>query len=285
MGQRFVTTFEQRGYLVVPDLLSPVEIAELRDEIARICSYHAVELGVPTEMIGPDLIGRILCVHQPHKLSDTLVDCARHPRLVEVLSGIVGPDVKCMQSQAFVKPPGFPGNAWHQDECAIPTRDQSLVAAWIALDDSTEANGCLRVVPGTHRSGYLFPQQPHGRPEEYDFPTQCFGFDETAQLALEVTAGSVVFFHGYLVHGSRANRSNNYRRALTYHYMNAYSLLPWRIPVAPGQSEVRGAMADDRDVFLVCGSDPYAWKGYTDIVAPHLRLCHHPNAVAVYRQE
>lgn len=48
-----------------------------------------------------------------------------------------------MQTMLFVKPPGFPGQAWHQDENFIPTRDRSLCGGWIALDDATIENGCL----------------------------------------------------------------------------------------------------------------------------------------------
>src|SRR5437762_1510431 len=71
--------------------------------------------------------------------------------------------VKAMQSMFFTKPPGYPGQAWHQDEIYIPTRDRTLCGAWVALDDATIENGCLYVIPKSHRSGYLYPQHPHTR--------------------------------------------------------------------------------------------------------------------------
>jgi ectoine hydroxylase-related dioxygenase (phytanoyl-CoA dioxygenase family) len=55
----------------------------------------------------------------------------------------------------FIKSEGKPGQAWHQDELFIPTRDRSLAAAWIALDDATVENGCLWVLPGSHARGVL----------------------------------------------------------------------------------------------------------------------------------
>ena len=58
-----------------------------------------------------------------------------HPKLTNILTSIVSPNVKTMQSMFFVKAPGKPGQAWHQDEIFIPTRDKSLVGAWIALDE------------------------------------------------------------------------------------------------------------------------------------------------------
>src|SRR4029079_7284902 len=116
--------------------------------------------------------------------------------------------VKCMQSMLFVKPPGCQGTAWHQDEIYIPTRDRSLIGAWIAMDDATIENGCLYVIPGSHRSGYLFPAKAHSNHEELDFAPESYGFDETKQVPVEVKAGTVVFFNGHLLHRSFKNRSN-----------------------------------------------------------------------------
>ncbi len=164
--------------------------------------------------------------------------------------------VKCVQSMMFVKGPGDPGQAWHQDEIYIPTRDRSLCGAWIALDPATVANGCLWVLPGAHRSGYLYPQRPHNSPE-FDFAEESTGFDESAERPVELSPGDVVFFNGYLLHRSRKNRSHIHRRALVCHYMNAWSLLPWEL-----REGERVATADRRNVLPVAGVDPYAWKGY-----------------------
>ena len=66
-----------------------------------------------------------------------------------------------MQSMLFIKSAGKPGQAWHQDEYFIPTRDMSLNAAWMALDDATTENGCLWVIPGSHKHGLIWPQHQH----------------------------------------------------------------------------------------------------------------------------
>ena len=134
-----------------------------------------------------------------------------------------------MQSMYFIKPPRFQGQAWHQDEIFIPTRDRSLIGAWIAVDDATIENGCLYVVPGSHRNGYLYPQRQHENPDEFDFAPESFGFDESVEVPVEVRAGALVFFNGYLLHRSYKNRSDQPRRVLVNHYCNAWSLLPWGI--------------------------------------------------------
>ena len=184
----------------------------------------------------------------------------------EVLVQIVAPNVKSMQSMLFIKPPKFPGQAWHQDEVYIPTRDRTLTGGWIALDDATVENGCLIAIPGSHLDGYLYPQRDHNNPVEFDFAQESYGFDESGEIPVECAAGDVVFFNGYLLHRSRRNRSDRYRRALVNHYMNAYSLLPWQT-----REGERVAIADYRDIVLVAGTDPYAWKGTESRGGTHVR--------------
>jgi hypothetical protein len=215
-------------------------------------------------MSDDEALQNILCIHQPHYISPVMEKYVRHPKICGVLSQITAAhlpwwdgSVKCMQSMLFVKPPGFQGQAWHQDEIYIPTRDRSLIGAWIALDDATVENGCLYVIPGSHRRGYLYPQRAHNNPEEFDFAKESYGFDESEQVPVEVKTGSVVFFNGYLLHRSFKNRSQIYRRVLVNHYMNAWSLLPWSL-----QEGEHVAMADRRAIIPVAGIDPYAWKGY-----------------------
>ena len=116
-------------------------------------------------MTDAEVLQNILCIHQPHFISPVMEKYARHPKICGILGQITAAhlpfwdgSVKCMQSMLFVKPPQFQGQAWHQDEIYIPTRDRSLIGAWIAMDDATIENGCLWVVPGSHRTGYLYPQ-------------------------------------------------------------------------------------------------------------------------------
>jgi hypothetical protein len=129
----------------------------------------------------------------------------------------------------------------------------------MAVDDATVDNGCLWVLPGSHRNGYLWPTGPHGRPDEFDLADESHGFDEEAAVPVEVERGSVVFFNGYLLHRSFRNRSDGYRRALVNHYCNSWSLLPWApTKTVPGQ-EI--PTLDNRTVTVVAGDDPYAWRG------------------------
>src|SRR5262249_29133438 len=172
--------FGRDGYAVLPDALAPAEVAELRAETVRICRGERGHVeGAPSPVAGEsddDAVRRFLCVHYPHKLSALMLDTMRHPAVVGPLTEVIGPDVKSMQSMLFVKSEGKPGQAWHQDEMFIPTRDRSLTAAWLALDDATVDNGCLWVLPGSHRRGVIYPDRDQDDDrfdctvEAYDFP-------------------------------------------------------------------------------------------------------------------
>lgn len=261
IGQREVDFYNLNGYLICEDLVSPDDIERLKQDALDVArgTYPCEQLKpMPDDTPDAEVLASVLCIHQPHYVSPVMLDFVKHPGMADVMSKIVAPDVKCMQSMLFVKPPGFQGQAWHQDEIYIPTRDRSLCGGWIAIDDATVDNGCLWVLPGSHKKGYLWPQRDHNRPEDFDSAQESYGFDDKDEVPVEVKAGTVVFFNGYLLHRSRPNKSDQYRRVLVNHYMNAYSLLPWQNTEA-GDGIAR---ADSRCVVMVAGEDPYAWKGY-----------------------
>lgn len=267
LDEQQVRRFVEEGYLIVEDLVSAEEVEELRKDIVAIARGAYPCEGIepaPAEWSDREVLEGILCIHQPHYVSPIMLKYVKHSKICGVLSQITAAhlpwwdgSVKCMQSMLFVKPPSFQGQAWHQDEIYIPTRDRSLIGAWIALDDATVENGCLWVIPRSHQTGYLYPQRAHNNPDEFDFAPESYGFDESQQVPVEVKTGSVVFFNGYLLHRSLKNRSNIYRRVLVNHYCNAWSLLPWSL--REGESV---ASADRRCIVPVAGVDPYAWKGY-----------------------
>jgi phytanoyl-CoA hydroxylase len=210
-----------------------------------------------------------LCIHFPHKLSPVMAKYLAHPVMVDVLTGIIGQNVKAMQSMLFIKAAGKPGQAWHQDEDFIPTRDRSLTGGWIALDEATIDNGCLWVLPGSHRSGILWEMRVQND-ERFDCTDESTGFpwrDEDA-IPVEVPAGAMVFFNGYLLHRSLPNtRASGYRRVLVNHYMSAESLLPW----LPSQDGTRMALTDYRDIVMIAGKDPFAYKGIENIAEASVR--------------
>ncbi|QDP96007.1 phytanoyl-CoA dioxygenase family protein [Microlunatus elymi] len=265
--------YQRDGFVVLPDALSADEVAGLNAEAVRICrgELGAVSGGadLAADAADADVLRSFLCIHFPHKISQLAYDALTAPRIVDVLTTVIGPNVKAMQSMLFIKSEGKPGQAWHQDEHFIPTRDRSLTAVWIALDDATVENGCLWVLPGSHRRGVLYPDREQDDPR-FDCTTEAYGFpyrDEDA-VPVEIPAGTALIFNGYLLHRSLQNSGQHgYRRALANHYMSAESLLPWhRVPDGVGVAE-----HDSRDIVLVAGEDPYAYKGIEDLHRAHSR--------------
>lgn len=275
LGSEAAEFYEEHGFLVVEDALSPSEVEDLRREAVAICKGERGAL--PGCEPGPDgesddeAMRRILCVHFPHKVSEGMERYLAHPAIVEALTTVVGPNVKCMQSMLFIKSAGKPGQAWHQDEIYIPTRDRSLTGGWIAMDDATVENGCLWVIPGSHRLGVLYFQEWHADPRfDCAFEARRYPWTDADAVPVEVKAGSIVFFNGYLLHRSLPNyASAGYRRALVNHYMSAESLLPWYGGTLPEGQHV--SIADHRDIVMIAGEDPYAWKGTEQRHGPHVR--------------
>lgn len=273
IAQAEVQFFRENGYLVVENALTADEIDELRRDTVAICrgeygAVRGIHTHLPTET-DDEVIRSYLCIHFPHKLSPTMANYLAHPVIADVLTHIIGANVKCMQSMLFVKAAGKPGQAWHQDEDFIPTRDRTLTGAWIALDEAKIDNGCLWVIPGSHKHGILWEMQQQND-SRFDCTDESFGFPYTDEDAIpvEVPAGAIVFFNGYLLHRSLPNtRTSGYRRVLVNHYMSAESLLPW-FPPTDGKHM---AITDYRDIVMIAGKDPYAYKGLQDLAVPHVR--------------
>jgi phytanoyl-CoA hydroxylase len=264
-----VRSFVDDGFLVVPDLVAEEVRVAVGAEVVRFArgEYPLLNpLDIDPAASDEEATAGVLAIHFAHYVSPVARALITHPGVAGVVSQIAGAHlahwdgrVKCMQSMLFLKPAGLPGQAWHQDERFIPTRDRSLVGAWIALDDATVDNGCLWVVPGSHRMGYLWPTRQHDNPEEFDPADEAYGFDEDAAVPVEVKAGSVVFFNGYMLHRSFRNRSDRTRRALVNHYCSAWTLLPWPLP--PREVYSTDIPTLDNRAVVVVGEDPYAWKG------------------------
>lgn len=263
--------YSELGYLVARNAFPRADVEPLLAEATRICRGELGALEGLESASGRDpdeaVLGRYIACHVVHKIAPGFRRLLRDERLVEVARGLIGPNVKCVHSVLFIKSPGEPGNAWHQDEFFIPSRDRSITTAWIALDDVTVENGCLHVIPGSHRPGVLYPMRRHHNPE-LDRAEEAYGFPYSPQdsVPVELEAGSVVFFNGYLLHGSYPNRSeSSFRRSVQFVYMSAESLLPW-------DQVSRGPTTRDyRDIIMVSGTDPYAYKGIEDISHAYLR--------------
>ena len=263
--------FRENGYLVVEDFIDRETVAGLMREGTDVCRGNRGPIdglvpASPSDDEETVLSRYVTCTHV-HKSSELFTSFIADPRLADAVGMLVGENVKGFASQFFIKHAGMPGNAWHQDENFVPTRDRSLCTAWIALDEATEENGCLRMIPGSHASGVLYPMRPHNNPN-LDRAEECYAFDGLERaVPVPLRPGSCVFFSGYILHSSTTNTlARGFRRALLYQYARAETPIaysPKNVPVSNYH--------DMRDFVLVRGTDPYSWKAKTDEMMAFLR--------------
>ena len=140
-------------------------------------------------------------------------------RLVDVAASFVGPSVALYASHYIAKPPGHGQPVlWHQDAGYWTLDPMEVVTVWLALDDSGPDNGCMRVVPGSHR-GEVQGIRMRDDVESVLRSEIEAEVDESVAVDVVVPAGGVSVHHPAIVHGSEPNRSDRWRRGLTIRYI------------------------------------------------------------------
>jgi phytanoyl-CoA hydroxylase len=245
--------FREHGFLIVRGLVERHEVEQLLDHLDE------------------PRANRVHFLHRQLEIHERLL---LHPRLLDVVEGLIGPDVLALQTMLFLKPPGSEGQGYHQDSFHIITEPDTLIGAWLALDRADTENGCVWITPGSQNEP-VYPDadesKGHGGDvrlagihsiEGADDPDETRnGLTPIAakyagrEVAAELDPGDVVFFGGHVLHRSHANRSRDRtRRSFVSHYCNARSFVPWDDePLAPGE------MGNERHI-LARGSThlPYA---------------------------
>jgi phytanoyl-CoA hydroxylase len=223
--------FRVQGYLVVRGVLAPAEVAELLEHIEELAAEQ------------PDL----LRIHMLHRRLEIHERFMLHPRVLDVVEGLIGPDVLALQTMTFVKRPGSPGQGYHQDSFHIITEPDTLIGAWIALDRADAENGCVWITSGSqHEPVYpdADPRKGHGGDVRLAGIPAISGADDPdetrngltpiaakypgGEVPAVLNPGDAVFFGGHVLHRSHANRSaDRSRRSFVAHYCNARSHVPW----------------------------------------------------------
>lgn len=184
------------------------------------------------------------------------LDLARDPDIVELVSGLLGEHVILWGCHVFCKPPqeGYE-TPWHQDGHYWPIRPLATCTAWVALEPSTRENGCLRVIPGSHRGCEL---HPHLHEDRTDLTlNQRLGgeaFDESTAVDLELEPGQMSLHDVYMIHGAEANRSARRRTGVALRYMPASSEFRRDLRPVDGKSGVPVDFSR-RPLWLLSGRD------------------------------
>ena len=246
-----IDRYQELGYVIPEFRFNPERVKELRAAMDRIIDRN------PTTR--PE---HLVSAHIQAQKSEGVVgdrvffDLARDPAVLDMVEQLIGPNIVLWGVQAFCKPGGDGMEVpMHQDGHYWPIEPLATCTAWVAVDDSTAENGCMKVVPKTHQSKTLFR---HQREDRHDVVlnrrVEDEYFDPANAVDIELNAGQLSLHDVYLIHGSNANRSTRRRAGIAMRYMPASSLFR-RDKAVPGTVGYKVDFAN-RPIWLLRGEDP-----------------------------
>ncbi len=216
--------YRQQGYLVVDGVLDAAELAQIRADLDRVVAKAAsvtrndeiYDLEASHTAQAP----RVRRIKTPHKVMPSVNALIRHPRLIGILTALLGESVRFQTSKLNMKSAGYGAAVeWHQDWAFYPHTNDDLLAVGIMLDDVDESNGAMRVVPGSH-TGPTHDHHANGYFCGAMDPTTC-DVDFASSVPVVGKAGAMSFHHVRLVHGSPMNRSDRSRNFLLFQFTAA----------------------------------------------------------------
>ena len=245
------THFHDQGWVVPDWRLSAQRVSELR---ALVETALADQPGKRNYL--PDL----------QRYAPGVLSFAAMPEIVDMVAVFTGPDIAIWGTGVFGKP-AFDGvpTPWHQDGQYWPIRPLATTSVWLALDDATCANGCMRVISGSHRPRELYTHRTVDASKltlNQELDWQALGFD--ADEPIEIEAGQMILFDLYLIHGSHGNATPAQRRAITIRYMPTTSHFD-RDLAARQHQEMAVPDLSKRILYRACGTDRCGLNDLVDI--------------------
>jgi len=222
--------FEENGFIVIKKLVPLSNIEEYRSRFEQICKR---EVKVPMLTIMRDIAikdsefvagEKAVTKIQDFAGDDEMFKYCALPEVVDYVESFVGPDVVAMHTMLINKPPDSgkktSRHPMHQDLYYFPFRPaERIVCSWTAMQKINRENGCLVVVPGTHKGKLLkheYPDWEGGVNKMYHGIQTNSGVEKRVHLDME--AGDTVFFHPLLIHGSGTNKTKDFRKSISCHY-------------------------------------------------------------------
>jgi hypothetical protein len=184
------------------------------------------------------------------------LDYATNREILDMVGQLIGPDIALWNMSFFAKPAGNGKRTpWHQDGEYWPIRPLATCTAWLAVDDSTVENGCLRVIRGSHKARAL---RAHNKVNASDVTLNqeldAGEYDEREAVDITLAAGQISLHDVYLLHGSEANTSPRSRRGMTMRFMPTTSVFDREIAAEKART-IGGANHANRQIFLLRGAD------------------------------
>jgi phytanoyl-CoA hydroxylase len=227
--------FREHGYLVVDDVLDEAEVAAVKQEMrSLLAETNRADTDLPENIVSfedgvaddtddlaslppEEQLDYVRKFWQFSEHSEPMRAPSERADLQDLLSTLVDGEPSMFQDMALVKPPRCGSEKpWHQDKAYFDVAlDAPVVGVWIALDEATPENGCMHIVPGSHRDGPV----THFDRRDWQICDTDVQADEDVMVPLD--PGGALLFDGLLHHGTPPNRSDRRRRALQFHYTAA----------------------------------------------------------------
>ncbi len=224
LNETHIADYHHDGFLAVENVLAPDEVAGAKQALddlihGRIPGYKDLQPEPEVKdrwatMTADERADSVRKVWQFVEHEARLSALTTHPVLQNILQRLVGEEVRLIQDMALLKPP-FIGTEkpWHQDMAYFGwSPPEKIIGVWIALDPATAQNGCMHVLPGTHREGPV----PHVHARDCQIPDARVQVER--DVIVPLAPGGVLFFSALLHHGTPPNKSSERRWALQYHY-------------------------------------------------------------------
>ena len=155
-----------------------------------------------------------------HLLFKCLADAVRHPKILDMVEDLIGPNILCWTTHWFIKEAGSPKFvSWHQDNNYWGVETEDLVSVWLALSPATMASGCIRVLPGSHKQAPLEHVDTWAEDNMLTRGQSIDGMDESKAVNLELAPGEAALFDYRLAHASHANQSDDRRIGIGIRYI------------------------------------------------------------------
>lgn len=202
-----IAAFNEKGYLKELPVFEPNEITQIRSYFDELLAKVTAE--------GGDSYS----ISSAHLKHGPVYDILTEPRIVAYVKDLLGPNIIGWGSHFFCKMPhDGKAVAWHQDASYWPLSPSKTVTVWLAIDDASTENACMRFVEGSHWKGHL-TYRPSS-PEEHNVLSQSVDNAESYGDLVndELKAGQISIHSDLLLHGSKANESDRRRCGLTIRY-------------------------------------------------------------------
>jgi phytanoyl-CoA hydroxylase len=215
-----VASYRREGYVTVPDIIDEPMLEELR-EVTGLMAEKAAAVGHSDAVFdfgtGPGEI-ELRRIKSPERQDPAYARAQTAEAVLDCLEDILGGPIRFWAGKLNLKQPqGGQAVEWHQDWAFGPATNDSLLTVGLTLDDATVENGCLMVIPGSHRGPIL----DHWKDGRFMGAVSGPSLDLSHARSLEIRAGGISIHHTRTLHGSAPNRSTRQRRLLLYTYAAA----------------------------------------------------------------